>query len=203
MEGNTPFYLKYMTPARAPISSETVEGTQTVEAAPSVQSDPPALDFSYVGSGCAPPADLAPSREWQDRLVRWFSHLRLRVANASGEKRSLSAVRQSIENGELPRLEQFGELETVIGILKYFDRKRPFGKCELTWLFACLIFVDRLVNGEVGAALERIYAKLAAQITAEGRDCDLYSYLSVCLAIIGRFFHKETAPSLSTPDPNQ
>ena len=177
-EQSAPFFAKYMNPTGA-----------APEPAPD---KPPRLDFKYLKSTLAD-GQLEVDRDWESALINWFVYLRIDVVqNCCDDEVSTASLVRSIESGEFPRLEQFGQFESITEVLAYFARSEQemFKKCELNWLFAVLILVDRLPNGEIVSLLEIILRRVDNQLRQSDPSDELYGFLVVCHSILSRFFHR-------------
>lgn len=182
-----PFFAKYMkaegNPSMAP-SEPVREPVGTTET-------PHRVDFKYLKGK----SKLEVDGEWKRNLLAWFAHLRIDVVNHCSCEKEISCkyVIRSIQSGELPKLTDFGVFESISTVLEYFagDKTTRFNKCELSWLFASLIFVDRLVVDSIANLLENIEERIGNQISATGRTDELYPFLATCSVILTGFFHRQ------------
>ena len=176
MSESAPFFAKYMNPTGA-APEPTAE-------------QPPRLDFKYLKSTLA---DVEVDRYWESALITWFVYLRIDVVqNCCGDEISTASLVRSIESGEFPRLDHFGQFESMTEVLAYFARSEQevFKKCELSWLFAVLLLVDRLPNGEIVSLLESVLRRVDNQLRQSDPADELYGFLVVCHSILSRFFHR-------------
>jgi hypothetical protein len=121
-------------------------------------------------------------------LLIWFSHLRLHISGRCRTQISIKSMVRSIESGIFPNLSDVGEFDPILSFLNYFGSGTDrFAPSELAWLFACLIFVDRLVSDDLAGALERIIARVAREINDES---PFIAYEMVCFVILTNFFHR-------------
>ena len=177
-EKAAPFFAKYMTPT-GPVTEEAKEPE-------------PRLDFVYLQSHLSD-SQLDITQEWTTKLLMWFAHLRVdTVQNCSDNEISAASIKRCIESGELPKLREFGPFESITDTLEFFSRdvNLLFSKCELYWLFAALILVDRLPNGPVATLLERVLHRVDNALLQTQKSDETYSFLVVCHVILSKFFHR-------------
>jgi hypothetical protein len=189
-------FQKYMKPARPLDESFALESDPVISADEPVESivpeDPPEhLDFTYLVSRVSMPSEFQPNPEWRSKCMTWFSHLRAHLSNRVGGEFGVKGMIRSIDSGEFPHLNNIGDFEPILPFLNFFGGRGPhFRQCELSWLFACLAFVDRLVSADVAESLERILTQVSRQMIDSGEDSELYAYLAVCFTLLTSFFHR-------------
>lgn len=153
--------------------------------------EPAKLDFKYLKGKTSL---LEVNNEWKKSLLKWFAHLRMNIMNSCSCDKEITykSVIRSIESGEDPKLDAFGVFDSISSVLEYFIRDQTiiFSKCELLWLFTCLIFIDRLVVDSIAEMLEKIEVRIENQISTSNKSDELYPFLATCSVILTGFFHR-------------
>jgi hypothetical protein len=139
------------------------------------------------------PDRFQPSKEWSAKLIQWFAHARHHFSclPRPADPLDLKSVLRSIESQEYPKVAELQSLADCFGIIAYFDsRNAELSHCDLFWVFAALLFIDRLFSPPMSMAVQNVRDLQLRQLSRTDASDPRVPYLVVIVTLIEKYFNQ-------------